>query len=351
MRTVRRPVCLNGQRATVGVSAGVAVFPKDGKDIGNLLNAADAALYRAKAEGRGTYRFFEPDMDRRIHDRRVLARELRTALTDGEFTLDYQPQATIDGEVIGFEALLRWTHKRFGQVSPDDFITVAEENGLIVEMGEWVLRTACAEAAGWEHPLTISVNLSPVQFRHGDLACLVHKVLGETGLAPGRLELEITETALVHDFGRVLGILRRIKALGVKIVMDDFGTGYSSLSYLQAFPFDRLKIDKSFVARIETEPHAKEIIRAVIGLGRGLNLPVTAKGVETDAQRLFLATEQCASIQGYLVGRPEKLDRYEKMTGERHHLLFDEDESCQFVKGQGMCRLDSGDNKVFLDDE
>src|SRR6266850_4286349 len=239
---------INGQHLRVGISIGVAIFPDDGADATTLLNNADAALYRAKTAGRGTTRFFKVEMDNRLRERRAIQHELSSAIARNELHLCYQPQAKIGGEVIGFEALIRWNNPKRGMVSPATFIPIAEESGLIMHIGEWVLREACREAASWPQPLQIAVNLSPIQFRHGDLVALVHSVLLETGLAPVRLELEITEGVLVEDFARGLSILRRLKALGVRIAMDDFGTGYSSLSYLQAFPFDKIKIDQSFIS-------------------------------------------------------------------------------------------------------
>jgi diguanylate cyclase (GGDEF)-like protein/PAS domain S-box-containing protein len=306
---------LNGQNLRVGLSIGVAIFPADGSDATTLLNNADAALYRAKAAGRGKTRFFEIEMDNRLRERRAIQRELRSAVDRNEFRLFYQPLAKIDGEVIGFEALVRWHNPLRGMVSPATFIPVAEESGLIIQLGEWVLREACREAAGWLHPLQIAVNLSPIQFRHGDLPGLVHSVLLETGLAPTRLELEITEGVLVEDFDRGLSILRRLKALGVRIAMDDFGTGYSSLSYLQSFPFDKIKIDQSFISNVRSNPQSAAIVRAVIGLAHGLDLPVLAEGVETKAQLDFLAAESCNEVQGYLMGRPHPILEYSKLVG------------------------------------
>jgi EAL domain-containing protein (putative c-di-GMP-specific phosphodiesterase class I) len=278
---------------------------------------ADAALYRAKAEARGTVRFFAAEMDKHLRERRALQHDLRVALARGEMTLHYQPQASITGEIIGFEALARWKHPTRGFVSPGQFIPLAEDSGLIIPLGEWILRQACREAASWLKPLQIAVNLSPVQFRHGDLPALVHSVLLETGLAPGRLEIEITEGVLIDDFTRAVSILRRLKALGVRIAMDDFGTGYSSLSYLQSFPFDKIKIDQAFVANLERNPQSAAIIRAVIGLGRGLDLPVVAEGVETAAQLDFLTHEACNEVQGYFIGRPAPIDRYADLIGRR----------------------------------
>ncbi len=296
---------IESNRLLINLSAGIAVYPDNGTTAEDLLNAADAALYRAKEEGRGTYRFFEPEMDRRIHNRRLLAQDLRLALSRGELSLRYQPQSTVGGDLTGFEALLRWEHPRHGFVPPTEFIPIAEENGLIVDIGAWVLKTACAEAAMWDEEYAVAVNLSPLQFRHGDLPALIYETLFATDLKPDRLEIEITESVLVHDFPRALDILRRIKALGVHVAMDDFGTGYSSLSYLQAFPFDKLKIDRSFIGKLTDDEHAREIVRAVIGLGRGLNMPIVAEGVETAEQLAFLTAEECFGIQGYLLGRPQ----------------------------------------------
>jgi len=306
---------IEGQRLRIGISVGVAVFPTDGADATTLLNNADAALYRAKAEGRGKTRFFEVEMDNLLRERRAMQHELSTAVARGEFRLHYQPQAIIGGDVIGLEALLRWHNPHRGPVSPAIFIPLAEESGLIMQIGEWVLREACREAASWPRPLQIAVNLSPIQFRHGDLAGLVHSVLLETGLAPGRLELEITEGVLIEDFARGLSILRRLKNLGVRIAMDDFGTGYSSLSYLQSFPFDKIKIDQSFISNLKSNPQAAAIVCAVIGLARGLDLPVLAEGVETEDQLAFLSREACDEVQGYLIGRPRPIEDYAELVG------------------------------------
>jgi diguanylate cyclase (GGDEF)-like protein/PAS domain S-box-containing protein len=306
---------INGQHLRIGISIGVAIFPDDGADAATLLNNADAALYRAKTAGRGTTRFFEVEMDNRLRERRAIQHELSSAVARNELHLCYQPQAKIGGEVIGFEALIRWNNPKRGMVSPATFIPIAEESGLIMHIGEWVLREACREAASWPQPLQIAVNLSPIQFRHGDLVALVHSMLLETGLSPMRLELEITEGVLVEDFARALSILRRLKALGVRIAMDDFGTGYSSLSYLQAFPFDKIKIDQSFISNLKSNPQSAAIVCAVVGLARGLNLPVLAEGVETRAQLDFLTAESCDEVQGYLVGRPHPIAEYSKLIG------------------------------------
>jgi diguanylate cyclase (GGDEF)-like protein len=306
---------INGRNLRVAVSIGIAIFPADGADATTLLNNAEAALYRAKADGRGKTRFFETEMDNRVRERRAIQHELSSAIARDELRLHYQPLVKIDGEVIGFEALVRWHNPQRGMVSPATFIPVAEESGLIMEVGEWVLREACREAASWSHPLQIAVNLSPIQFRHGDLPGLVHSVLLETGLMPTRLELEITEGVLVEDFNRGLSILRRLKLIGVRIAMDDFGTGYSSLSYLQSFPFDKIKIDQSFISNLKSNSQSAAIVRAVIGLAHGLNLPVLAEGVEAKTQLDFLAAESCDEVQGYLLGRPRPIMEYSKLIG------------------------------------
>ncbi|HZP75238.1 MAG TPA: EAL domain-containing protein [Pseudolabrys sp.] len=306
---------IEGRHLQCNVSIGVAIYPDDGRSAEQLLANTAAALSRAKREGRGSMRFFEADMDERQRERRILQNDLRGAIANEELTLHYQPQARVDGAIIGFEALARWQHPIRGMVPPGVFIPLAEESGLIVEMGEYLLRSACREAASWPRPLNLAINLSAAQFQHGDLVALVHEVLLETGLSPSRLELEITESVLIGDFDRGVGILRRLKALGVRIAMDDFGTGYSSLSYLQAFPFDKIKIDRSFVANLDKNPQSAAIIRAVIGLGRGLSLPVIAEGVETAEQLEFLALESCDEVQGYLIGKPLPIADYASLLG------------------------------------
>jgi diguanylate cyclase (GGDEF)-like protein/PAS domain S-box-containing protein len=306
---------IGGQKLRVGLSVGVAIYPTHGADATWLLSNADAALYRAKAEGRGTVRFYESDMDAELRERRTLQRDLQSALARNELVLHYQPQASIDGTVVGFEALVRWRHPTRGLIAPTTFIPIAEDSGLIIPIGEWVLRTACHEAASWPSALSVAINLSPVQFRHGDLPALVHSTLLATSLAPTRLELEVTESVLIGDFPRALSVLRRLKALGIRIAMDDFGAGYSSLSYLQSFPFDKIKIDRAFIANLERNPQSSAIVRAVINLGRGLDLPVIAEGVETEDQRSFLLREACSAIQGFLIGRPLPVEQYARLVG------------------------------------
>lgn len=301
---------IEGKAVRLGATAGLALFPRDGHDAAALLANANVALFRAKQAARGSLRVFESQMDQQIRDRRAMHLELSAALQKEQLCLNYQPVARPDGEVIGFEALVRWNHPSRGFVPPGVFIPLAEESGVIVEIGEWILREACREAASWEVPLQIAVNLSPVQFTHGDLAQLVHTILLETGLTPGRLELEITEGVLISDFERGLALLRRLKALGVRISMDDFGSGYSSLSYLQSFPFDKIKIDRAFIMNLGARPQSAAIVRAVIGLGHGLDIPIVAEGVETQEQLVFLANEQCDQVQGYLIGKPASVVQY-----------------------------------------
>ncbi|UFX46417.1 EAL domain-containing protein [Bradyrhizobium sp. 41S5] len=311
---------IDGKSVRTGLTAGIAVFPHNGSDAASLLANSGAALFRAKAKSRGTISIFEPEMDQQIRDRRVLHQELSVAIKNGELSLYYQPQAATgasvaDSQIIGFEALARWHHPVRGFVPPSDFIPLAEESGLIVEMGEWILREACREAASWAVPMQVAVNLSPAQFTHGDLVGLVHSILLETGLTPDRLELEITEGVLIEDFDRGLSLLRRLKTLGVRISMDDFGSGYSSLSYLQAFPFDKIKIDRAFVINLGRNPQSAAIVRAVIDLGHGLEMSIVAEGVETEAQLSFLSEEGCDAVQGYLIGRPAPIGQFAALVG------------------------------------
>jgi diguanylate cyclase (GGDEF)-like protein/PAS domain S-box-containing protein len=296
---------LAGGEPALGATIGIAVYPDDAGDRSDLLNAADTALLLAKAEARGNYRFFEAAMGSDVRERRVLEKELRRALAQGELRLAYQPQIAIaTGAVIGFEALLRWHHAVRGVISPAVFIPIAEESGLILEIGAWVLGEACREAARWAAPLTVAVNVSGLQIHDADFGTCIRMILTETGLDPARLELEITETALIRDPDRALTNLRELKALGLRIAMDDFGTGYSSLSNLRLFPFDVIKIDGSFIASVDSNPQAAAIVRSVLGLGAGLGLPVIAEGVETAEELDFLARENCHAAQGYFIGRP-----------------------------------------------
>ena len=306
---------INGHSLHIGVSIGIAMHPTDGCDEQTLLSNADAAMYRAKTAGRGITHFFQPEMDQQLRKRHAMQNHLDGAIARNELSLYYQPQAKIGGEIFGFEALVRWHHQELGMVGPDVFIPLAEETGFVLRIGEWVLREACREAASWPNALSVAVNISPIQFRQSDLPALVLAILIETGLAPHRLELEMTEGVMINDHAGALAILRRIKALGVRIAMDDFGSGYSSLSYLHSFPFDKIKIDQSFIANLGRNPQAAAIIRAVIGLCRGLQLPIIAEGVETEEQLAFLMSESCDEIQGYLLGHPRPIADYAQIVG------------------------------------
>jgi diguanylate cyclase len=263
-------------------------------------------------------RFIDASKGAAVRDHCLLDHDMRDAISRGELRLIYQPQKDIRvDEVVGFEALVRWGHATRGEVSPAEFIPIAEDSGIIVQIGEWVLRTACREAATWIKPLTVAVNVSAVQIHNVNFANAVHQILFETGLAPARLELEITETALIHDLGCALATLRRIKMLGVRIAMDDFGTGYASLEKLLAFPFDKIKIDGSFIKSINVNDKAAAIVRSVLALGRALKLPVLAEGVETTDQLEFLENELCNEAQGYLLGRPDNIEGFRELTHGR----------------------------------
>jgi diguanylate cyclase (GGDEF)-like protein len=289
----------------VGVSIGVALYPEDAQSGEMLRHHADFALYRAKEGGRSTARFFDQDMDRLVRERRNLEHDLRHAVARGQLRLMYQPLvATGLGDIIGYEALLRWDHPERGSVSPNHFIPIAEDIGAIVPIGEWVLREACTAALQWPEHVNIAVNVSAVQFQMPNLPAIVASALQDSGLSPARLELEVTESVMLRDRDTALGILHRLKTLGVRIVMDDFGTGYSSLSNLQAFPFDKIKIDRSFVSQVTRDESARSILRAIVGLGRSLDLPVVAEGVETEAQRKIVFDEGCPQAQGFYFGAP-----------------------------------------------
>jgi diguanylate cyclase (GGDEF)-like protein len=299
----------------IGASIGVAIFPGDGSDAAALVGNADAAMDRAKTDGGGIVRFFDGETDRRLREQRSLQHDLRTAIAHAEFAVYYQPQARLDRTIVGFEALARWRHPTRGMVPPTTFIPLAEESGIIFPLSAWILHEACREAASWPIPLHIAVNLSPMQFRQGDLTGLVRSVLAETGLAPGRLELEITEGVLINDYPRAISILIELKSLGVGIVLDDFGTGYSSFSYLQSFPFDKIKVDRPFIANLPRNLQSAAIIRAIIALGRGLGLPILAEGVETDDQFAFLVQESCDQFQGSLLGDAHPIEKYAALVG------------------------------------
>ena len=311
IENLAHPKIVEGRFTHVGASVGIAVAGLDGADSSDLLRSADLALYRAKRQGKGQFCFFEAEMDLAAKERRELEADLRDALRAGQIELHYQPLADLEtGQVTGFEALARWDHPQRGAIAPDLFIPIAEECGLIAELGSYVLHRAASQAAGWAPALRVAVNLSPLQFVQGDLEADVKAILDETGLDPCRLELEITEGLLIRDADRALSILEQLKDLGIRIAMDDFGTGYSSLSYFRQFPFDKVKIDQSFVREMGSNRQALAVVQAVIGLGRGLGMPVVAEGVETQAQLEGLRSEGCTEVQGFLVGRPQPIENF-----------------------------------------
>ncbi|WFU24892.1 EAL domain-containing protein [Bradyrhizobium sp. CB1717] len=307
---IRKALCepfdLGDHRVTVGTSIGIAIAPRDGNDSDVILKSADLALYSAKSGGRGAFRFFEPELDELMHARRNLERDMRAALAGRQFELHYQPFVNAaTGKTCGFEALLRWHHPQRGMVLPGEFIPLAEETGLIVPLGEWVLRTACAEAATWPAHVRIAINLSPAQFRSKELVPVIVGALASSGLAPHRLELEVTETVIMHDSEAVFAVLAELRELGVRIALDDFGTGYSSLSFLQRFPFDKVKIDRSFVGELSSpRAEARHLARAVVRFAVSLGKTTTAEGVETKEQLDILREEGCGETQGYYFSRP-----------------------------------------------
>jgi diguanylate cyclase (GGDEF)-like protein len=302
---VAAPFELDGHQVIAGMSIGIAISPDDGTEPFQLLKNADMALYRAKADGRGVYRFFEPEMDARMQARRALELDLRKAVVQGDFELHYQPIVDIrTRQIRGFEALVRWRHPERGMVPPLDFIPLAEETGLVVPLGEWVLRQACEEAAGWPDHVNVSVNLSPVQFKSKNLVATVMMALSAAGLPPCRLELEITESVLLQESEATLAMLHQLRSFGVKISMDDFGTGYSSLGYLRKFPFDKIKIDRSFIRGMSEEGQSLAIVRAVAAMGSSLGIVTTAEGVETSEQFERLKAEGCTEAQGYFISPP-----------------------------------------------
>ncbi|WP_320197871.1 bifunctional diguanylate cyclase/phosphodiesterase [Agrobacterium sp. rho-13.3] len=308
LSTFRREMDYVSDPTAVGVTIGIATFPANGDDSETLMHAADMALYRAKINGRGIVAFYDAAMDLETRERRRLESDLRQAISRNELELLYQPVHSVEnGEVAGYEALVRWQHPTRGMVPPDVFIPIAEESGIIITLGEWILHEACSTAVGWPPHIKVAVNVSPVQFSLANLAYTICNTLEKTGLAPSRLELEMTEAALLKDRAVTLATMRQLKELGITIVMDDFGTGYSSLSNLRSFPFDKIKIDRSFIAAMKQDENAHAIVRAIIGLGRSLDLPVTAEGIETDSQYRMVVDEGCAQAQGYLFGKPGKV--------------------------------------------
>jgi diguanylate cyclase (GGDEF)-like protein/PAS domain S-box-containing protein len=308
------PYILQGHQVTIGTSIGISVAPDDGTDSDQLLKNADMALYRAKADDRGSYRFFETGMDAWAQARRLLEIDLRAALLRGEFEVYYQPIHDLKaGQIICFEALVRWNHPLRGIISPAAFIPLAEMTGLIIPIGDWVLRTACIDAARWSQAVRVAVNLSPAQFKNRNLVTSVIAALSASGLVADRLELEITESVLLQDGEATLATLDKLRDFGVRISMDDFGTGYSSLSYLRSFPFDKIKIDRSFVHELATRKDSMAIVRAVTGLGKSLGISTTAEGVETSEQLALLRLEGCNEVQGFLFSAPQPAAEVEKM--------------------------------------
>jgi diguanylate cyclase (GGDEF)-like protein len=303
---VGAPYEIDGHQVIVGASVGIAIAPADGGKSDVLMKNADLALYRAKADGGGVYRFFQIEMDARMQARRVLELDLRNAIVNGEFELYYQPINDVKtNRITSCEALVRWHHPKRGMISPAEFIPVAESTGLIVPLGEWVLRQACIEAARWPINITIAVNLSPAQFKSRNLVPTIINALATSGLAASRLELEITELVLLQDNETAFAILHQIRNLGIRIAMDDFGTGYSSLGYLRSFPFDKIKIDQSFIQDLPGKEDSVAIVRAVVGLSSSLGITTTAEGVETKEQLASVTAEGCNEFQGFLFSEPQ----------------------------------------------
>jgi diguanylate cyclase (GGDEF)-like protein/PAS domain S-box-containing protein len=311
-----------GHSIRTTASIGVALYPDDGGEAETLIRNANAALDRAKREGRGQCCFYEASIDRELRERRQLSQDLAGALHRGEFFLHYQPQVDRDGEVAGFEALLRWNHPRRGLVPPDLFIPLAEENGQIIPLGQWVVEEACREAATWLRPLTIAVNISPLQFAYSDLAGTIEHALEKSGLEPDRLELEITEGILIADVERARSVLSRIGALGVTIALDDFGMGYSSLSYLHAFPFGKVKLDRTLIRDAAPGTRSGLVVETFVELCHRLGMTVLAEGVETPEQADFLRAIGCDAMQGYLFGRPSSIDRFGSILEAAHHAVL-----------------------------
>ena len=317
IENISAPYSIEGYHVTIGTSLGISLAPEDGTDPDQILQNADLALYRSKSDGRGGYRFFEPGMDARALARRALELDLRAGISRGEFEVYYQPLLDIQGsKIISFEALLRWKHPQRGLMLPDEFLSVAEETRLIIPIGEWVLRTACKDAMRWPDKIRVAVNISPAQFKNCNLVPSVKDAISSAGLDPGRLELEINETILIQDLDAV-GTLHRLRALGVRIVMDDFGTGCSSLSYLRSFPFDKIKIDQSFVRDLAEGGELMAIVRAITGLGNGLGIATTAEGVETGEQLALLRQEGCTEVQGHLFSVAKPAIEIDRMLAKR----------------------------------
>ncbi|WP_241659567.1 putative bifunctional diguanylate cyclase/phosphodiesterase [Sphingomonas glacialis] len=313
---MRTPITVAGHQIATGVSIGIAISPNDGADSDALLKNADLALYRAKQDGRGVFRFFEPALDAAARKRRMLELDLREAIQGGQFRLNFQPIFDLKRDRIGgFEALLRWEHPTRGNVPPIEFISVAEETGLIIAIGDWVMQEACRQATAWPDHVRIAVNVSPLQFRNSGFPNVIFQALSHSGLAPNRLEIEITESVFLDGETTVVTLLHKLRAMGIRIALDDFGTGYSSLSYLRSFPFDKIKIDKSFVNAVAEDKSAAAIVRAIVDLATALHMETTAEGVEDRDQLSELRGQGCSSIQGYLFSRPIEGELVEAMIG------------------------------------
>ena len=312
IEALAEPFVVDGQTMHVGASIGIAITAGEDRDFEKSCQNADRALYRAKESGRMRVCFFDPAMDETATRRRELEVDLRTAIRNKNIRVDYQPLVSLEtGRAEGFEALARWEHPELGKIAPDTFIPVAEESGLIVSLGALVLETAISEAVRWDPPLRVAVNLSPAQFQDRNLVNVIGSLLERSGLDPQRLELEVTESFLIRDTAKAIAMLEELRSLGVRIAMDDFGTGYSSLSYFRMFPFDKVKIDRSFIQDMGESPQARAIVQAVVGLGRGLGLSVLAEGVESEEQVEALRQEGCTFVQGFHIGRPAPIKHFD----------------------------------------
>ena len=319
LNKVSEPMMVGGQELCITCSAGVSLYPQDGPDVESLLKNADAAMYQAKERGRNNFQFYTSEMNAHANERLALEHSLRKALERNELLLHYQPKIDLTtGLIVGAEALVRWQHPDWGLIAPDRFIPIAEETGLIVPIGEWVLRTACIQNRAWHDAglpaLAVSVNLSARQFRQESLVKTVAQILGETGLEARHLEMELTESVVMHNAEAAITILRGLKSLGVRLSVDDFGTGYSSLNYLRRLPIDTLKIDRSFVHDIDDQDEGEGILaQAIISLGHSLKLKVIAEGVETEAQLKFLRAHQCDEVQGYYFSKPVPAEEFARI--------------------------------------
>lgn len=316
-RRLEQPFVVSGREAFLTVSSGIAVAPTDSDNPSSLLSRAEIAMKQAKTVVGNSYHFYEEDLDQSQLLRRKLKRDLVGAIERGETRMVYQPQFDVrSGEATGFEALVRWTHPDRGPIGPAEFIPLAEESNLILDLGAWIIDESCREAASWANPLKIAINLSPVQFQQDNLPDLIESAVLKYGLNPERLEIEITEGVLIDDIDHAVEVLGRLRSQGIKLAMDDFGTGYSSLSYLQRFPFDKLKIDQSFVRTMLKEEQSRGIVRGMIGLAHGLNIPILAEGVETESEFAMLRVEGCDEIQGYYLGKPKEISEYKNLVSK-----------------------------------